>query len=100
VYDSNVPGGFPGIQPNYTAIENQYNYIKKIGGDALVPGGTCDRHLENSETVPTVEGNGTVTTSSRLFRKGFGGKPDSRFKGAYGNVVKDFVPFVSGRETF
>jgi hypothetical protein len=99
VYDSNVPGGFPGIQPNYTAIENQYKYIKKIGGDALVPGGTCDRHLENSETVPTVEGNGTAS-NSRLFRKGLQGKPDSGFKGAYGNVVTDFVPFESGRETF
>ncbi|CEL06014.1 hypothetical protein ASPCAL07126 [Aspergillus calidoustus] len=100
VYDSNVPGGFPGIQPNYTAIENQYSYIKKIGGDALVPGGTCDRHLENSETVPMVEAAANGTVSSRLFRKALQGKPDSSFKGAYGNVVKEFVPFESGRETF
>ncbi|KAL2829044.1 hypothetical protein BJY01DRAFT_228166 [Aspergillus pseudoustus] len=100
VYDSNVPGGFPGIQPNYTAIENQYSYIKKIGGDALIPGGTCNRHLENSETVPTTEVNGT--TSSRLFRKGvvLGDKPDSGFRGSYDNLVKEFVPFESGRETF
>ncbi|KAL2868793.1 uncharacterized protein BJX67DRAFT_349204 [Aspergillus lucknowensis] len=99
VYDSNVPGGFPGIQPDYEAILNQYSHIKEIAGDALLPGGTCDRHLENSESVPTGAGN-TTMTSSRLFRKGLGRKPDVRLTGVYNNVVKVFTPFGTGKEAF
>ncbi|KAL4884501.1 hypothetical protein BJY04DRAFT_182616 [Aspergillus karnatakaensis] len=90
VYDRNVPGGFPGVQPEYEGILNQYTVIKDLGGDALIPGGTCDRHLENSETVST-------TANSRLFRKGE--KPDTSFKGSYGNIVTEFEGFEV-RESF
>ncbi|KAL4999355.1 hypothetical protein BDV10DRAFT_57806 [Aspergillus recurvatus] len=94
VYDKNVPGGFPGVQEQYTAILNQYSYIQDKAGDALVPGGTCDRHLENSETVvlSSSAANGTV---SRV-RRGVTAHwkvPQTGFKGEYSNIVKEFVPF-------
>ncbi|KAL4791404.1 hypothetical protein BDV19DRAFT_370550 [Aspergillus venezuelensis] len=95
VYDSNVPGGFPGIQDQYTAIQNQYSYIKDLGGDALVPGGTCNRHLENSETVTI--GSTTNTTSAKRSRV-FRGR-STGFKGDYDHIVRDFVPFEH-REAF
>ncbi|KAL5332412.1 hypothetical protein BJX70DRAFT_407634 [Aspergillus crustosus] len=91
VYDVNVPGGFPGVQSEHTAIQNQYEYIRNLAGDALSPGGTCNRHLENSETVST------TSTNSRLFRKG--GHRDTAFKGTYDHIVKDFEPFEV-RESF
>ncbi|KAL4822056.1 hypothetical protein BDW67DRAFT_7134 [Aspergillus spinulosporus] len=93
VYDKNVPGGFPGVQEQYTAILNQYSYIQDKAGDALVPGGTCDRHLENSETV--VLSSAPNTTVSRA-RRGVAARwkvPQTKFKGEYSNVVKEFVPF-------
>ncbi|KAL3435590.1 hypothetical protein BDV09DRAFT_204020 [Aspergillus tetrazonus] len=93
VYDKNVPGGFPGVQEQYTAILNQYSYIQDKAGDALVPGGTCDRHLENSEIV--VLSSAANTTVSRA-RRGMATRwkvPQTEFKGEYSNVVKEFVPF-------
>ncbi|KAL4776969.1 hypothetical protein BDW60DRAFT_175171 [Aspergillus nidulans var. acristatus] len=93
VYDKNVPGGFPGVQEQYTAILNQYSYIQDKAGDALVPGGTCDRHLENSETV--VLSSAANTTVSRA-RRGMAARwkvPQTEFKGEYSNIVKEFVPF-------
>ncbi|CBF89557.1 hypothetical protein AN0402.2 [Aspergillus nidulans FGSC A4] len=93
VYDKNVPGGFPGVQEQYTAILNQYSYIQDKAGDALVPGGTCDRHLENSEIV--VLSSAANTTVSRA-RRGMAARwkvPQTEFKGEYSNVVKEFVPF-------
>ncbi|KAL4989483.1 hypothetical protein BDW68DRAFT_67172 [Aspergillus falconensis] len=93
VYDKNVPGGFPGVQERYTAILNQYSYIQDKAGDALLPGGTCDRHLENSETV--VLSSAANTTVSRV-RGGVTAHlkvPQSGFKGEYSNIVKEFVPF-------
>ncbi|KAL3476730.1 hypothetical protein BJX99DRAFT_227225 [Aspergillus californicus] len=91
VYDRNVPGGFPGVQSEYKGILNQYTTIQDYAGDALLPGGTCDRHLENSETVAM--STAANATSSRLFRKA-ANKPESAFKGAYGNLVRDFEPFA------
>lgn len=93
VYDKNVPGGFPGVQEQYTAILNQYSYIQDKAGDTLVPGGTCDRHLENSEIV--VLSSAANTTVSRA-RRGMATRwkvPQTEFKGEYSNVVKEFVPF-------
>ncbi|KAL4928509.1 uncharacterized protein BDV17DRAFT_263605, partial [Aspergillus undulatus] len=104
VYDSNVEGGFPGIQEQYTAIENQYSYIKNLGGDNLIPGGTCNRHLENSETVETgavagTASNSTVPVSRVMRRKAKEAAPDSGFKVEYAHIVRDFVPFEH-REAF
>ncbi|KAL4806922.1 hypothetical protein BDV18DRAFT_121550 [Aspergillus unguis] len=96
VYDVNVLGGFPGVQENYAAIQNQYSYIRDKAGDALVPGGTCDRHLENSETVQ-VDGAAKRSYSRVMGARGV--KPESAFKGKYTNIVKDFEPF-SYREAF
>ncbi|KAL2815859.1 hypothetical protein BDW59DRAFT_166594 [Aspergillus cavernicola] len=105
VYDRNVPGGFPGVQPDYKGIFNQYTTIQDFAGDALIPGGTCNRHLENSEivamsTVVGGSGSGNLTTS-RLFRKGLGRKPESGFRNEYRDVVRagDFEPFEF-RESF
>ncbi|KAL5342258.1 hypothetical protein BJX70DRAFT_395228 [Aspergillus crustosus] len=51
VYDLNVPGGFPGIQPEYYKIVHQHSAIKQIYGDALKSGGKCGSRLGDSETV-------------------------------------------------
>ncbi|RDW70674.1 uncharacterized protein DSM5745_08185 [Aspergillus mulundensis] len=92
VYDKNVPGGFPGVQEQYTAILNQYSYIEDKAGDALLPGGTCDRHLENSETV--VLGSAANATVSRVRRAAGAWKvPQSGLKGEYSKIVKEFQPF-------
>ncbi|KAL4916034.1 hypothetical protein BDW62DRAFT_187069 [Aspergillus aurantiobrunneus] len=98
VYDKNVPGGFPGVQPNYSAIQNQYTYIKDLAGDKIAPGGTCDRHLENSDVVEIgAAASTTPAARSRLFRKS--DKPDTKFKTQYSNIVKEFEPFEV-RESF
>ncbi|KAL4972662.1 hypothetical protein BDW66DRAFT_143734 [Aspergillus desertorum] len=94
VYDKNVPGGFPGVQEQYTTILNQYSYIQDKARDALLPGGTCDRHLENSETV--VLSSSTANTTVSRVRRGatvHWKVPQSVFKGEYSNIVKTFVPF-------
>ncbi|KAL6237117.1 hypothetical protein BDW75DRAFT_238578 [Aspergillus navahoensis] len=94
VYNKNVPGGFPGVQEQYTAILNQYSYIQKKAGVALLPGGTCDRHLENSETV--VLSPSTANTTISRVRGGMTAHlkvPQSGFKGEYSHIVKEFVPF-------
>ncbi|KAL4763439.1 uncharacterized protein BDW70DRAFT_131740 [Aspergillus foveolatus] len=93
VYDKNVPGGFPGVQEQYTAILNQYSYIQDKAGDALVPGGTCDRHLENSETVVLSSAANTTVSSARRGMAARWKVPQTEFKGEYSNVVKEFVPF-------
>ncbi|KAL4798403.1 hypothetical protein BDV19DRAFT_356946 [Aspergillus venezuelensis] len=88
VYDTVVPGGFPGVQPNYANIENQYTLLKDKAGNQIQPGGTCDRHLENSDTVSM-----SGSSSKRDVRMARAAKHDSAFKGKYTNIVKDFTPF-------
>lgn len=51
IYDNVVPGGLGNIQPNFKAIENQYNTIKDQAEDKIIPGGTCDVRLKNSGPV-------------------------------------------------
>lgn len=81
------------MQSEYEGILNQYTTIQDYAGDALLPGGTCDRHLENSETV-AMSTTASNATSSRMFRRVAGKKPESGFTGAYGNIVRDFEPFA------
>lgn len=50
VFDTVVEGGFPGVQPNWAAVSQQYSLIKdRVAG--IVPGGTCNRHLAPSNAV-------------------------------------------------
>ncbi|KAJ0413155.1 hypothetical protein BJY00DRAFT_306519 [Aspergillus carlsbadensis] len=90
IYDRVVPGGFSGVQPYYNNIQNQYTLIQDLGGDQIIPGGWCDRHLENSATVSMT---GTESPSKRSSKKARGVAHDSSFKGTYGHIVKDFEPF-------
>ncbi|KAL3462369.1 hypothetical protein BJX64DRAFT_141726 [Aspergillus heterothallicus] len=88
IYDKVVPGGFPGVQPNAANIQNQYTLLQNKAGDQIIPGGVCDRHLENSDTV-----SASGSSSKRDSKKTRGVSHDPAFKGTYSNIVKDFTPF-------
>lgn len=77
VYDRNVPNGFPGVQPNAAAIQNQYHAVENAAGDTLVPGGACDRHLQDSAPE-------SITSSRMMIRAHPGYVP---FKGNYSNII-------------
>jgi hypothetical protein len=81
-----VPGGFPSVQPNYNNIIHQYTTLQNKAGDQILPGGQCDRHLENSEIVSTNDDAVSVVHAANT-------KPDVSFKGTYSNIVKDFKEF-------
>jgi hypothetical protein len=49
-----------------------------------VPGGQCDRHLENSDPVSTNDSASVVNVAN---------KPNVSFKGEYSNIVKNFREF-------
>ncbi|KAL4881635.1 hypothetical protein BJY04DRAFT_218079 [Aspergillus karnatakaensis] len=91
IYDKVVPGGFPGIQPDYANIENQYTLLQEKAGDQILPGGTCDRHLENSETVTLPGANPGKCPSKALKARQLAHSPV--FKGTYSKIVKDFEGF-------
>ncbi|KAL4807440.1 hypothetical protein BDV18DRAFT_151478 [Aspergillus unguis] len=94
IYDKNVPGGLPGIQPDYTKIEHQYSLLQDKAGDLIVQGGMCDRHLENSDIVYAATGEtADVTFLSKRFARGV--LPARGFKGEYNKVLKTFLPFDS-----
>ncbi|KAL1985276.1 hypothetical protein VTN96DRAFT_8075 [Rasamsonia emersonii] len=84
VYDKVVPGGFGSVQPNWHNIFHQYATLQWGAGDQIIPGGTCDRHLQNSETVPT--GNSALAFNAV-------NRPDTSLKGNYSNIVTDFKEF-------
>ncbi|KAL9614047.1 MAG: hypothetical protein Q9167_001462 [Letrouitia subvulpina] len=53
-YNLNVPGGFGGIEPNWSKIFHQYATVQteqRNAGNLLVPGGTCTQRLTNSAPV-------------------------------------------------
>ncbi|CAL8576762.1 hypothetical protein XPA_002627 [Xanthoria parietina] len=64
-YNINVPGGFPGIEPRWVEVRNQYETVQTVQREQapsiLKPGGRCFKRLENSETV-------RVPTGKRLLR--------------------------------
>ncbi|KAL5043456.1 hypothetical protein BDW71DRAFT_188118 [Aspergillus fruticulosus] len=96
VYDKNVPGGFPGVQGDYAKIQNQYTLVEDKAGDQIIPGGTCDRHLENSETVPMSGSTAKRDIKIKGRTVGAGAVThDWKFKGTYSNIVTDFEPFNS-----
>ncbi|KAL3474083.1 hypothetical protein BJX99DRAFT_248533 [Aspergillus californicus] len=88
IYDKVVPGGFPGVQSNYQNIQNQYTLLQDKAGDQIIPGGTCDRHLENSDTV-----SASGSSTKRDSKKSRSASHDPSFTGTYTNIVKDFTPF-------
>ncbi|KAI4182851.1 MAG: hypothetical protein L6R41_005747 [Letrouitia leprolyta] len=53
-YNVQVPDGYGSIEPNAINVFHQYATVQtwqRESGNLLVPGGTCWRRLENSETV-------------------------------------------------
>ncbi|KAL8752673.1 MAG: hypothetical protein Q9199_005580 [Rusavskia elegans] len=64
-YNIVVPGGFPGIEPRWVEVRNQYETVQTVqreqADSIFKPGGRCRKRLENSETVP-------VPTGKRLLR--------------------------------
>ncbi|OJJ07852.1 hypothetical protein ASPVEDRAFT_66052 [Aspergillus versicolor CBS 583.65] len=88
IYDKVVPGGFPGVQSESQKIENQYKLLQDKAGEQILPGGTCDRHLQNSATV-------SIKSSSKRENKVVKAREahDSALKGTYTNIVKEFTPF-------
>ncbi|KAL4786972.1 hypothetical protein BJX76DRAFT_319673 [Aspergillus varians] len=90
IYDQVVPGGFPGVQPDYTKIQNQYTLLQDKAGNQILPGGTCDRHLENSDTVSKTSSS---SSSKREAKKSRAVSHDPAFKGTYTNIVNEFTPF-------
>lgn len=91
VYDKVVPGGFGSAQPNWNNIFHQYATLQWKAGNQIIPGGTCDRHLINSETVST----GTSAAGAMAVSVTSVDKPDSSFKGNYSNIVTDFPDFTT-----
>ncbi|KKK12048.1 hypothetical protein P175DRAFT_0521442 [Aspergillus ochraceoroseus IBT 24754] len=85
VYDKVVPGGLGSVQPNWSKIFHQYATLEWKAGDHIIPGGTCDRHLINSETVSM--------TSSQKRSTRLADKPSHEFKGTYNNIVNNFTSF-------
>ncbi|QKX57523.1 uncharacterized protein TRUGW13939_04637 [Talaromyces rugulosus] len=85
VYDKVVPGGFPGVQPDYNNIIHQYTTLQSKAGDQILPGGQCDRHLDNSEPVSTSDDSASVVHAANT--------PNVSFKGKYTNIVKNFREF-------
>lgn len=77
VYDKNVPNGFCGVQSNCAAIQNQYTTVEGAAGSQIVPGGQCDRHLQDSATV--------CAAASRMMARGHPGYVE--FAGNYTNIV-------------
>ncbi|KAL2871414.1 uncharacterized protein BJX67DRAFT_377189 [Aspergillus lucknowensis] len=94
VYDKVNPGGFPGVQSNAGAIANQYQLVESKAGDQIVPGGTCDRHLANSDTV-SMTGDKVSASSAKKVQKNRNDAHDPAFKGTYENIVEGFAPFNS-----
>ncbi|EEA25516.1 hypothetical protein TMatcc_006255 [Talaromyces marneffei ATCC 18224] len=87
VYDKVVPGGFGSAQPSWNNIFHQYATLQWKAGSQILPGGTCDRHLINSETVST--SNSAAAAAMVNGPK----KPDTSFKGNYTNIVTDYTEF-------
>lgn len=94
LYDKIVPGGFGGAQADYNNIIHQYTTLQSKAGDQIIPGGTCDRHLENSETVSVDDAAGVAETNGLLK------KPVTSFKGKYSNVLKDHPKFDTKETCF
>lgn len=64
-FDRNVPGGFPGKNPQANKIHNQYTTVideQREAGKLLIPGGMCTSRLKNSPAVPV--GNGAEVEST------------------------------------
>lgn len=73
------------MQPNYNNIIHQYTTLQNRAGDQILPGGQCDRHLENSEIVSTSDDSTAVVHAANI--------PDVSFRGKYTNIVKNFRQF-------
>ncbi|KAL8664830.1 MAG: hypothetical protein Q9202_002692 [Teloschistes flavicans] len=53
-YQRNVPGGFAGVNPQWSSIYHQFATIdtqQRLNGNMLVPGGRCLRRTHNAEPV-------------------------------------------------
>jgi hypothetical protein len=87
VYDKVVPGGFGSVQSNWNNIFHQYATLQGKAGDQIIPGGTCDRHLVNSETVSTGSSASTIMVDYSV------NKPNTSFKGNYTRVLKNHPKF-------
>lgn len=73
-FDRNVPGGFPGKNPNANRIHNQYTTVvdeQREAGKLLIPGGQCTSRLQNSPAVPVGPGS---TEAAEV--EAAGGAPD------------------------
>ncbi|KKK21929.1 hypothetical protein AOCH_000188 [Aspergillus ochraceoroseus] len=89
IYDKVVPGGFGSVQPNWGNIFHQYSTLQSMAKDTIIPGGTCDRHLANSETVSMASTQSNATRMARIRRV----KPSHSFRQTYNNIVEGFTPF-------
>ncbi|KAH8692279.1 putative conidiation-specific protein [Talaromyces proteolyticus] len=86
VYDKVVPGGFGSAQPNWNNIFHQYATLQGKAGDQIIPGGSCDRHLVNSETVSTSDSAAAAMVDAV-------DKPVTSFKGNYTKILKTHAKF-------
>ncbi|KAL9599104.1 MAG: hypothetical protein Q9219_004062 [cf. Caloplaca sp. 3 TL-2023] len=76
-YNVQVPGGYGGIEPRANDVFHQYATVQtwqRESGDLLVPGGSCWRRMDNSETVAVDTGAGMLRRGVRVAR---GVKPDT-----------------------
>ncbi|KAL9601450.1 MAG: hypothetical protein Q9219_002516 [cf. Caloplaca sp. 3 TL-2023] len=67
-FDRNVPGGFPGLNPNANKIRSQYTLVQTEASNAnptmlLVQGGTCTARLANSNPVPVGAAAATLASA-------------------------------------
>ncbi|KAL8998817.1 MAG: hypothetical protein Q9188_006020 [Gyalolechia gomerana] len=75
-YNVQVPGEYGGIEPRANDVFHQYATVQtwqRESGNLLVPGGTCWRRLENSETVEVDDGGSKLRRGVRAR----GQKPDT-----------------------
>ena len=95
-YNVQVPGGYGSIEPNANNIFHQYATVQtwqRESGNLLVPGGTCWRRLENSETVQIDDGSSSkLRRGVRVATRGW--KPDTNL--GEGIEVIDRVTFHTG----
>jgi hypothetical protein len=67
LYDVNVEGGIPAVEPNSGDFYQQYMAVRNNLGDILKHGGTCKRFFENDQMVNINQKRSRVPSSASNF---------------------------------
>ncbi|KAI4276366.1 MAG: hypothetical protein LQ337_002537 [Flavoplaca oasis] len=96
-YNIVVPGGYPGIEPRWEEVRNQYETVqtwqREKADNIMTPGGQCQNRLENSEAVPRPTGKRLLRGRWAPWRRSE--KPDTSLPQGLG--VIEPVDFNSGK---